>query len=808
MKRFFTLTVGLLLLIFCHAQEKTDAMLFGDVKSVTTKEHIPFVSIIVKGTTMGTTADGSGHYKLANLPVGKCVIVARALGYKTLEREVVMEQGKAVQLFFELEDDMLNLEQVVVTGTRTQHYVKDVPVRTEVITAKSLESKNACNLYQALEGTPGIRVENQCQYCNFTMVRMQGLGGEHTQVLIDGQPMYSGLAGVYGLQQLSTLDIGRIEVVKGAGSALYGSSAVAGAINIVTKEPSMAPSTLVDVQMGNYKSNRYNISSSLRNERGNVGLNVYAQRMSDGAIDETGTGLSRSEVLKKDGVSDRVETNLTNAGFSLFIDNPFSSNEKLRIRGKSVFEKRQGGTITDDYYKNPLTDGTEGITTDRYEADLNYTKSFAGNSELNFMFGYVNHSREATNDSFLGDYMATHQDSAPDVRNMRPYLADEYSLTSTLSLSKKIGGHNVLVGVQGFYDNLKESGMYVVVDPASSFVGEAYRSNAKKSAREFGAFLQDEWSIGEKLMVVPGIRCDYHKSGEEYTTDRQVFSASAFPETDFEQTSVSPRLAIKYKLSDKFTFRANAGTGFRAPYGFSEDLHLCSGSPRVWKSSDLDPETSVSYNFSADYYGRAMRVSVNLFRTDLKDKIGFTDADANVSAMGYNYQWKNIDDAFVQGVELSAMASISRHFDFGVDLTYNQGEYKNVREDWVGTSYEKDSKYISRFPAITGNLKLEYSPNTWVFSLIGSYQGEMYIDYYNEEVDPLVGDQSKIKKTDGFMLFNARVAKTIRGVKLYAGVNNILGYVQTEKHLDDAAFMYAPVYGTTFYGGVAIEILH
>lgn len=134
-----------------------------------------------------------------------------------------------------LEEDVLNLEQVVVTGTRTSHFVKDVPVRTEVITAKAIENKNASNIYQALEGTPGIRVENQCQYCNFTMVRMQGLGAEHTQVLINGQPMYSGLAGVYGLQQMSTVDIDKIEVVKGAGSALYGSGAVAGAINIVTK---------------------------------------------------------------------------------------------------------------------------------------------------------------------------------------------------------------------------------------------------------------------------------------------------------------------------------------------------------------------------------------------------------------------------------------------------------------------------------------------------------------------------------------------------------------------------------------------
>ncbi|MBN1925393.1 MAG: TonB-dependent receptor [Prolixibacteraceae bacterium] len=808
MKQIIFLIIGLAITLNARSQQKTDAMLFGDVKSVSTKEHIPFATITVKGTHMGTTSDATGHYKLAHLPVGKNIIVAQVMGYKSQEKEVIMEAGKGVELYFELEDDVLNLEQVVITGTRTEHFIKDVPVRTEVITAKAIENKNACNLYQALEGTPGVRVENQCQYCNFTMIRMQGLGAEHTQVLINGQPMYSGLAGVYGLQQLSTVDIDKIEVVKGAGSALYGSGAVAGAINIVTKEPGFQPATTVDAQFGNFKTNKFDVNSSMRNEKGNIGLTIFAQRYTEGAIDETGTGLTQNEVRNKDGISDRVMTNLTNAGFGLYIDNAFLKNDKLIIRGKSVFEKREGGTMDDEYYRNPLTDGTENITTDRYEASLSYNKKIKTNSEINFTFGYVNHNRNATNDSYLGDYMVTHGDSVPDLRNMRPYLANENSFTSTLSFNSMIGKHSFIVGLQNFYDKLEESGMYVVVNESSPYIGQSYRSVADKSAMEFGMFAQDEWAISDKLMVVPGVRFDYHHSGEEYTADRQVFATNNFPKTSFDETAINPRLAIKYKLSEKFTFRVNAGTGFRAPYGFSEDLHLCSGSPRVWKSSDLNPEKSVSYNLSADYYSKNIRVSTNLFHTDLKDKIGFTDADADVAALGYDYQWKNIDDAFVQGIELSVMANLAKNLDLGVDLTYNQGEYKNVREDWIGTEYESESKYISRFPTTTGNLKLEYSPKTWTFAITGNYQGTMYIDYYNEDVDPVHGDQSKIKKADPFMLFNARVSKKFGQFKLYAGANNLFNYVQDEKHLDDAAFMYAPVYGTMFYGGVSINIMH
>jgi outer membrane receptor for ferrienterochelin and colicins len=803
MKRIFVLLLGVLLVGVVQAQDKSDAMLFGDVKSTTTQEHIPYVRIAVKGTNMGTVADGTGHFKLAHLPVGKCVIVAQVIGYKTQEKEVVMEKGKAVQLFFELEEDPLHLEQVVVTATRTEHHLKDVPIRTEIISSEAIENKNASNIYEALEGTPGIRVESQCQFCNFTMVRMQGLGAEHTQVLINGQPIYSGLAGVYGLQQMSTVDVDKIEVVKGAGSALYGSGAIAGAINIVTKEPDFIPTTTLDLQLGSHKTNRFDLNSSMRNEKGNIGLNIFAQRYSEGAIDETGPGMTREEVRNKDGVSDRVMSNLTNVGFGLYINDAFLKNDQLIIRGKSVFENREGGTMTDDYFRNPLTDGTENITTDRYELSLNYNKPIKTKSEINFSMAYTNHNRNATNDSYLNDYMATHGDTVPDLREMRPYLANEHSLTSTLTFNTKLKKHSLIFGVQAFYDILKESGMYVVVDEASPFLGTSYRSTANKSAREFGVFVQDEWSITDKFMIVPGIRLDHHHSGEEYVSDQQVFEASSFPKTNFNETAVNPRMVIKYAISDKFTLRANAGTGFRAPYGFSEDLHLCSGSPRVWKSSDLNPERSMSYNLSADYYGKQFRVSANLFRTDLKDKIGFTDADPHIAALGYDYQWKNIDDAFVQGVELSMMFNIIRGLNLGVDFTYNHGKYKNVREDWVGTEYEKVSQYISRFPTTTGNFKIEYTPKTWTFTVIGNYQGTMYIDYYSED-EAL----SKIKKTEPNMIFSARVSKKIKQFKLYAGVNNIFNYVQDERHLDDTAFMYAPVYGTTFYGGISVTITH
>ena len=204
MKKYLLILTAMFCSIVAMAQN-TDAMLFGDVKAKEGGKHLPHAVIRVKGTNLKTQCDATGHFKLSNLPLGKQVIIATLDGYQQQEKEVDMVNNKGTEVYFELEKDPLELSQVVVTGTRTSHFVKDVPIRTEVLTSQAITKKNAQNLYEALEGVPGIRVEQQCQFCNFSEVRMQGLGAEHTQVLIDGEPIYSGLAGVYGLLVLSTL---------------------------------------------------------------------------------------------------------------------------------------------------------------------------------------------------------------------------------------------------------------------------------------------------------------------------------------------------------------------------------------------------------------------------------------------------------------------------------------------------------------------------------------------------------------------------------------------------------------------------
>lgn len=787
-------------LVFAGVLAAETGTIKGRLKDAGTGKPLPYVNVIVDGTSLGTASNAQGEFIIRDITAGEYKVVASMIGYAPRSTRVEVAKDEETWVELNLRASAIEMGAVVVTGTRTPRFIEDVPVRTEVITSEAIADKAAPDLYGALEGEAGIRVEQQCQACNFSMLRMQGLGADHTQILVDGQPVYSGLASVYGLQQLSTTEVERIEVIKGAGSALYGSSAIAGAINIITKEPTYKPEMTAGMELGSYNTNRYFFSGAARLNR--WGVSGHAQYHGGDVIDQTGDGLNRSEVMSPDGLTDRVATQATNAGFTVTVDTLLGSDQ-LTVRGKTLHEYRLGGPTEEDLYENPFASGTERIITGRYEGEINYLKRFWFGGELNTSFSYSRHNRNATNDTYLGDYMATHGDTMPELEDMRPYIADENLYVANLNYVQPLFGFlSALAGIQYTHNDLTESGKYVVVDEEDPLYGESYTSTSNKMADEFGAYLQGEFAIARPLEVVAGVRYDYHNSTDEFRGSGNVHADGLDPLT-YQESSVNPRLAIKYSPLEFLALRASAGTGFKVPYGFSEDLHLCSGSPRVWKGADLRPERSQSFNLSADVNYDRFVFNLNLYRTNLKDAAGLADASEQASALGYTYQWENVGDAYVQGIEFGAGLSLFSFMGLNAEFAVNDGQYADVRDDWVGTSYADDSRFLSRFPLNEGSLTLDLEPGSWDISLGADYQGPAYIDYFADGEEP-----SLIKKTEPHVIFNARVERGLFGdkVSLYVGGKNLTDYVQPEKRTDDAAFIYAPMYGRILYAGVQVNI--
>ena len=787
------LVIGLL---YPFSIQAADAIITGSLVDSSTAEPVPYATIKVEGTRLGAVSDSTGSFGLQVRP-GKHNLIITRIGFNPVSLKVEVSPGEKQQVDIFMTESTIPGKGVVVTGTRTPRYMKDVPVHTEVITNSEIKAKSAHNIYDALKGISGLRVEQQCQACNFSVLRMQGLGANHTQILLDGQPVYSGLASVYGLQQLSVADVDRIEIVKGAGSALFGSNAIAGAVNIISHVPSKTEGH-VGVEFGEHGTNKYELTAGTRQD--NIALFLYAQQSRGDEIDETSDGYSRAEVYNSDGITDRVRTNSKSAGFNFTVEE-IGSLDRLTVRGRIMNDYRLGGEIINDQFENIFAPGTERIITDRYSLQFDYFKAFSNGPEVDISANYVKHDRNATNDTYRGDYESIHG-SAPPVDELRPYLAYENLFTSNMNLMLPIhSDHRLLFGTQYSYNELDESGKYIVVDDENPDYGTSYTSTSSKSAHKIGIYFQDEYTLTPDLEAVAGARLDYHSSEDGFRGSGDL-SVTDFDPIEYEETAVNPRISVRYSASDEITVRASFGTGFRVPYGFSEDLHLCSGSPRVYKDLSLEPEKSRSFGLSLDYQSPKLGVNLNLYRTDLMDRIDFSEADEDIEALGYTYQWKNIDDGFTMGIEIGANVAPVEHLVLSAGFEFNKSEYDNPREDWIGTKWESESKRFSRYPATSGTFKIEYDRLGWNLAMDASYKGRMYIDL----LEPADENDIKIKQTESFVLLNAKVSKMLFDrYKAYLGVKNLGDYIQKEKHVDDATFMYAPVYGRLIYGGFEVN---
>ena len=204
-----------------ETDKATDANLFGHVVDTKTGEHLPYVTIQLKGTTIGTTTDHTGHYFLKNLPEGTFTIVAKFLGYKTEEPTVTVQHNTTQEVNFSLSTDDVAIDEVVVSANRNETARRLAPNLVSVVGSKVFDITQSTCLAQGLNFQPGVRTEDNCQNCGFTQVRINGLDGHYSQILVDSRPVFSSLTGVYGLEQIPANMIDRVEVVRGGGSALF-----------------------------------------------------------------------------------------------------------------------------------------------------------------------------------------------------------------------------------------------------------------------------------------------------------------------------------------------------------------------------------------------------------------------------------------------------------------------------------------------------------------------------------------------------------------------------------------------------------
>ena len=757
---------------------KTDAMLFGHVTSG--EEHIPFATIVIEGTTIASAADATGHFKMANLPEGKQTIVVSAVGYKTLKEEVMLEANESTTLFAELEPDNIGIEQVVVSADRNEKNRKETPTIVNSINPKLFQRTQNVTLSEGLNFSPGLRMENNCQNCGFSQVRMNGLEGPYSQILINSRPIFSGLAGVYGLELIPANMIERVEVIRGGGSSMYGSNAIAGTINLITKDPITNRFSAGISQSFTGVANNYEASDDY-----NIKLN--------GSLisDDFKTGLSIFGFHRK-----RDPFDANDDGFS-----ELSSIENVTL-GARIFQRVSSrGKITFDYFHiNEFRRGGNKFDMPLHEADIAESVEHKINSgALNFDLLLREHDKFS---AFL---------SAQGVNRNSYYGAEQdpsaYGLTDDLTYSTGIQYirhlHNLVFSEAAITAGLEANGSVLTdekpgyYDPEKNLQHSSTLVADQKMETQAG-FLQSEWEI-DKIVVSAGVRFDHYKI-EDQTRDSQSITGDV----------LSPRINFMYNIFDNFQFRAGYARGFRAPQIFDEDLHIeTSGSRQVLhrNANDLKQESSNSFTASLDFSnfngGWQYQLLVEGFYTHLNNpfanEYGTPDENGVVIYTRVNAE----KGAKVQGVNLEFNASPSNWFQLQSGFTFQKSRYEEPQEF-------NETRFF-RTPDTYGYISLNYSPAPYFNAAItGNYTGPMLIPYFGTQLEN--PEEGKLNKSGSFfdagikLSYDIKITENVI-VQLNSGIKNITNSYQNDFDSGinrDPAYIYGPLNPRTFYFGVKI----
>ncbi|UCE92677.1 MAG: carboxypeptidase-like regulatory domain-containing protein, partial [Flavobacteriaceae bacterium] len=232
--RFIFFTI---LLLTCFGLLAQSGKVQGRVSSE--NNALPFATLHLKNTEFGTTSDLNGNYLLKNVPPGNYTLIASFVGHISKKKSIELKPGQTLVVNFELLSSS-TLEEIVVTGTMKETYVSASPIKIDVVTSKQLDTylpSASSSVVESVQLVNGVQEVVACGVCYTNNISVNGLPGAYTAILMDGTPIYGSLASVYGLNGIPNMIIDRFEVIKGPSSTLYGSEAVAGVINIITKNP-------------------------------------------------------------------------------------------------------------------------------------------------------------------------------------------------------------------------------------------------------------------------------------------------------------------------------------------------------------------------------------------------------------------------------------------------------------------------------------------------------------------------------------------------------------------------------------------
>jgi len=768
---FKTLITFLFLLLFCNISFGQSGVIRGTIKVDNVNQEFATISISTD-PKQGSTTNSNGQFNLGNIPFGTYTITASFVGFKNVSKQISIDkQIPSIEVNFDLNENLNALDEIVVTGTKTFKRQTNSPVIVNVINSKALDDLQACNLSEGLKFQPGLRVETNCQTCNYTQLRMNGLGGGYSQILINGRPIFSPLTGLYGLEQLPTNMIDRIEVVRGGGSSLYGSSAIGGTVNVLTKVPEDNFYELnTFYQNINGKANDIVLSgnASLVSGNKNSGASFFINHRERDLYDHNEDGFS--EIPK-----------LENTSFGINIFFLPTENQKLEVNLSNLNEFRYGGELTEK--PAYLTQQSEERTHNVWMGSVDYQVNFNNDkSSLITYAAWQNTKRK----HYTGIFPDEESEIQVHIENP-PYGTS----TSTTLQGGFQFNHKVYDFING--TNTFTFGGEYVVDAVFDEIS-AYNYLIDQTTKDLGLFLQSDWELLPALTLLSGVRMDKHS-----LVDNLVFS---------------PRVSLLYKYKTNTQFRFSFGTGFRAPQAFDADLHIAfagGGISRVTLSPDLISEKSLSYTASINYDKPMERFiggfTLEGFYTRLNNP--FFLQPIGQDNFGELFEKQNGQGATVQGATLEFRANYDKKIQMETGFTIQSSKF----DDKVQYFDEIDGlKAFIRTPNDYGFVTLSGTPNKKInISLNYTYTGRMKIPHFagaaNQSVDEIITSNSfsELSAKAGYTI---SLKKMQTKIEFYGGVKNIFNSYQSNFDIGknrDSNFVFGPSLPRTFYIGIKLK---
>jgi outer membrane receptor for ferrienterochelin and colicins len=760
LKFILTILLGSLYVLAIHAHPQHMSTIEGTVIDKTTQEPLSYINISLEGTQYQTISDENGYFILKNIHEGKYIIHIHNLGYETLRKEIVLEANVVKKIKIELNTNDHVLGEVSVIGSASRMERDLSPIVTSHITAKTFEATQSTTLAQGLNFSPGVRVETTCQNCGSQEVRINGLEGNYSQILVDGQPVVGALTKTYGLDQIPVNMIDEVKVIRGGSSALYASNAIGGIINILTKEPETNYYELkYNLAMIDGKSadNLLTLNTSLVDKNRTSGISIFGNMRNRNPWDANQDGFS--EIGKNQSGSLGVRTFLKP-----------STNNKVAVEYHYISEERRGG---DNFDRPP------------HEAEIAESANYKIHS------GAVNFDQFFRDKAHRLNIHASIQDAKRNSYFGAGKEPNGYGNTSEFTLignvKYDINTDNLLFMPAKFTLGFTQSHDLL----RNNMPGYNYKQTQNINMSTL--YFQNEWR-NDKLSLAIGMRAEKHSM--------------------IDNINIIPRANIRYQIINNLNLRGSYTEGYRAPEitGGDLDIAIQDGKATLLEFAEgIKPERSRSFSagFDTKFYNENFYsyFLVEGFFTRINN--AFIDRLSGESETGNTIMMReNANRATIYGLNFETSIQPSDWLQIDGGFTLQRGQYKSP-ESWSDDEDVPPTKDLLRSPNQYGFLSAVVTPKSpFSGSVSATYTGPMKVPHLAGYIE-----QDVLKKTRSFVDMTLKLAYTFNlnafnKAEISGGIQNLFN--QRQKDYDkganrDADYIYGPALPRTYFIGLKIS---